>query len=70
MRLREAVQYLLPESQGGMGDYCRVKVKDLRELLYHFDRVDNERRNMHADEIRSMEEYREKITLSKEGSNK
>lgn len=67
-RLREAAgESPFP---GDIPDYRRVWVEDLRELLYHFDRLDYEIRDLYAEKIQrelgdgspeAKEEYKMKV---------
>lgn len=74
-RLRDALKDALKEENG---DTCSVRVKDLRELLYHLDRVSLELEYLqfskdeatyekkYEHDIKEMEEYHDKILSTKE----
>jgi wobble nucleotide-excising tRNase len=72
-RLREAAEDPQSNLSWKAG---KVFVEDLKELLYHFDRIDNQMRDIYQENIQmrreisegieSMEEYKDKITASKE----
>ena len=59
-RLREVTQEPLPEKQRGLGTRRIVEVRDLAELLHHFDRLDAEARMGYPPHIKELADAAEK----------